>query len=126
MAGKIFVVGIIGLLLLFLFVPAVQNFGKRVLTTSEKITIQETAPGDSVRSAGRTLDLVTLLGFDAIPAILDPALVSADEAEAWMDPSEQVLALSINGDNRAYPIKMLSRHEIVNDVVGGKPIAVTW
>ena len=43
-----------------------------------------------------------------------------------MDGDEQVLGLSIDGDSRAYPIKMLSRHEIVNDVVGGKPVAVTW
>ena len=40
--------------------------------------------------------------------------------------AEQVQGLSVNGDNRAYPIRMLSRHEIVNDVVGGEPVAVTW
>ena len=83
-------------------------------------------PGDTTDTKERSLELVTLLGFDAIPAILDPEFVSAEEAEPWMDPSEQVLGLSINGDNRVYSIKMLSRHEIVNDVVGGVPVAVTW
>ena len=43
-----------------------------------------------------------------------------------MDADEQVLRLSINGEHRAYPIRMLSRHEIVNDVAGGVPVAVTW
>jgi hypothetical protein len=43
-----------------------------------------------------------------------------------MDPDERVIGLSINGDNRAYPLKLMSRHEIVNDTVGGKPVAVTW
>ena len=43
-----------------------------------------------------------------------------------MRPEELVIGLSINGDSRAYPINILSRHEIVNDVVGGKPVAVTW
>ena len=75
---------------------------------------------------GLELELITLLGFDAIPAILKPNLVSADEADSRMDPEEQVLGLSINGDHRAYSVPLLSRHEIVNDVVGGVPVAITW
>ena len=43
-----------------------------------------------------------------------------------MDDDEKVLGVSINGESRTYSIPMLSRHEIVNDVVGGVPIAVTW
>ena len=60
------------------------------------------------------------------PAILDPEFVTAQEASLEYDPEEEVLGVSINGEHRAYPIKLLSRHEIVNDVVGGVPIAVTW
>ena len=71
-------------------------------------------------------DIITVLGYDAIPAILEPNMVSIEEADEWMAPSEQVIGLSINGDHRAYSIPMLSRHEIVNDTVGGKPVAVTW
>ena len=52
--------------------------------------------------------------------------VSSTEAQAWMTPSEQVIGLEIEGETKAYPINMLSRHEIVDDVVGGKPVAVTW
>ena len=71
-------------------------------------------------------DIITVLGYDAIPAILEPKIVNIEEADEWMAPSEQVIGLSINGDHRAYSIPMLSRHEIVNDTVGGKPVAVTW
>ena len=71
-------------------------------------------------------DIITVLGYDAIPAILEPKIVNIEEADEWMVPSEQVIGLSINGDHRAYSIPMLSRHEIVNDTVGGKPVAVTW
>ena len=71
-------------------------------------------------------DIITVLGYDAIPAILEPEIVSAEEADEWMAPSEQVIGLSINGDHRAYSIPLLSLHEIVNDTVGGKPVAVTW
>ena len=71
-------------------------------------------------------DIITLLPFDAIKAILEPRLVSVEWAEQQMTDMEQVIGVSIGGEHRAYPIYMLSSHEIVNDVVGGKPIAVTW
>ena len=71
-------------------------------------------------------DIITVLGFDAIPSIDNPEFVSATEAEEWMAEDEQVIGLSINGDHRAYSIPLLSRHEIVNDTVGGKAVAVTW
>ena len=74
----------------------------------------------------KSLDIKTLLGFDAIPAILEPTFVDADEADEWFNPESLVLGLSIDGDHRAYSIPLLSRHEIVNDTVGGQPVAVTW
>ena len=74
----------------------------------------------------RDLELVTVLAQDAIPAITEPQIVRGPEAYAQMRPHERVLAVSINDDHRAYPLNILSRHEIVNDVVGGVPIAVTW
>lgn len=69
--------------------------------------------------------LVTLLPRDAIPAIDDPQFETAVQAQR-MTPGERVIALEINGDARAYPINILSSHEIVNDVVGGQPVAITW
>jgi hypothetical protein len=63
---------------------------------------------------------------DSIPAIDNPQFASADEAEQFLDPDELVIGVVINGDARAYPIPILSVHEIVNDVVGGEAIAVTW
>ncbi len=72
------------------------------------------------------LEIVTLLPYDGIPAILDPAFVSAEEAWYQYASDETVLGLSINGDHRAYSVPYLSSREIVNDVVGGVPVAVTW
>ena len=72
------------------------------------------------------LEIVTLLGFDAIRAILEPEFVDAAQADEWLDDDVPVIGVSINGDSRAYTVPMLSVHEIVNDVVGGEPIAVTW
>ena len=62
---------------------------------------------------------------DCIPAIDDPAFVPGDEADFLVD-DDLVLALEINGDARAYPANILNAHEIVNDTVGGEPVAVTY
>jgi hypothetical protein len=104
-----------------------------LIRTSEDVTV--VLRGESRSSLTLGIDptdtdspfqMVTLLGFDAIPAILEPEFATASEADAWMAPDEQVLALTINGESKAYSVPLLSRHEIVNDVVGGVPVAVTW
>lgn len=77
-------------------------------------------------AAAQDYEIITLLGFDAIPAILAPEFVDPSEARQWMAPDERVIGLSVNGDHRAYSVPMLSRHEIVNDTVGGEPVAITW
>lgn len=84
------------------------------------------APARQEQAQDQDYEIITLLGFDAIPAILAPEMVGADAADEWMVDNEPVVGVSINGDHRAYSIPMLSRHEIVNDVVGGQPVAVTW
>src|SRR5262245_11535582 len=63
---------------------------------------------------------------DGIPAIDRPAFVKPAEAAAWLVPKEPVLALEVKGDSRAYPLQILMWHEIVNDVVGGVPVTVTF
>ncbi|MGH7319407.1 MAG: DUF3179 domain-containing protein [Candidatus Rokuibacteriota bacterium] len=63
---------------------------------------------------------------DGIPAIDRPAFVTPAQADAWLTPKEPVLALEITGDARAYPLQILMWHEIVNDVVGGRAVAVTF
>ncbi len=73
------------------------------------------------------VEIVTLLPKDVIPAILDPKplLVPASEAKGVRD-ADQVLGATIGSESRAYPIPFLSWHEIINDTVGGVPVAVTW
>lgn len=62
---------------------------------------------------------------DGIPSIDDPKFQPvADETE--VKPNEPVIGLAINGDARAYPLRILMWHEIVNDTVGGEPVAVTY
>ena len=116
----------VALMLATILVPSFRQLVTKMFSNSETITLPVSARAASSASAGQEFEIITLLGYDGIPAILDPEFVDVDIADTWMDPDEPVLGVSINGDNRAYSIAMLSRHEIVNDVVGGEPIAVTW
>ena len=66
-------------------------------------------------------------GKDGIPALLSPKFMSSREAdEEFLKSGDRVLGLAVNGDARAYPIKILNWHEIVNDTVGGRPVVVTF
>lgn len=62
---------------------------------------------------------------DGIPSIDDPAFAAAHEAD-FVSDSDLVIGLNIDGDARAYPLFILVWHEIVNDRVGGTPVAVTY
>ncbi|MEM8619683.1 MAG: DUF3179 domain-containing protein [Actinomycetota bacterium] len=62
---------------------------------------------------------------DGIPSIDDPVFQTADSA-THLAPEAPVLALEIDGDARAYPLEVMVWHEIVNDTVGGVPVAVAY
>jgi hypothetical protein len=63
---------------------------------------------------------------DGIPPIDNPVFELIDLASLWLQEQSPVIALEINGDARAYPLAILTWHEIANDVVGGVPVAVTF
>ncbi len=81
---------------------------------------------DAITGETRARSIVTVLPRDAISAVTRPRFLTPEEAERWMSPSERVIGVEIGGEAKAYPINLLSRHEIVDDVVGGEPVAVTW
>ena len=62
---------------------------------------------------------------DGIPSIDDPSFVSASDVD-FLEENEPVLAVAVNGEARAYPVQIMTWHEIVNDTVGGLPVAVTY
>jgi len=75
-------------------------------------------PLDSIMSGG--------VPKDGIPSIDNPKFEPAQDRKDWLAPTEPVIGLEINGDARAYPLRVLTWHEIVNDTVGGQPVAVTY
>ena len=124
-SGYIIAFLLIALVLAVFLLPQIRQSVLKL--RSQQITIARTPgqggnSGDSVVS----LDIITVLGKDGIPSIDNPRFVGPGEADQQMLSFERVLGVSINGDHRAYPLNMLSRHEIVNDTVGGVPVAVTW
>ncbi len=64
-------------------------------------------------------------GRDGIPALNFPAIVPRFDGD-FIVPSARVLGIEINGEARAYPLFILWRHEIVNDVVGGQSVLVSY
>ncbi len=124
MAGKMgYIVALsLGVLVLAaIFMPQVRQLWLNLRADVVQIQVQSGSSQESL-----DLRIITVLGKDGIQAILDPQFISAAEAVSQMQPSERVLGVSINGEHRAYPLNLLSRHEVVNDTVGGKPVAVTW
>ncbi|NIP78452.1 MAG: DUF3179 domain-containing protein [Gemmatimonadetes bacterium] len=63
---------------------------------------------------------------DGIPALDDPVFVPIARADRWLEDREPVIVVEHDGDVRAYPYQILIWHEIVNDVVGGMPVVVTY
>ena len=62
---------------------------------------------------------------DGIPAILKPDFVPTAEA-GFLESLDDVIGVRIGKEARAYPIKILNWHEVVNDTINGVPIAVTF
>jgi hypothetical protein len=62
---------------------------------------------------------------DGIPALLKPKFVNAVKAD-FLSPEDQVIGVVLYGQPKAYPIKILNWHEVVNDYAGDTPIVVTF
>ncbi len=62
---------------------------------------------------------------DGIPALINPKHVAPDEAK-YLIPDELVFGVSIDGDERAYPLRIMDWHEMFNDVVGGRAVALAY
>lgn len=79
-------------------------------------------PGDEVIDGHPVADV---LAPDQIRALDQPPLVPAAQARGLAD-DEPVLGVVIGGEARAYSLRLLDWHEVVNDRIRGRPIAVTW
>ena len=74
-------------------------------------------PQDQVQSGGSDKD--------GIPALLNPEMISAEEA-SYLDDDDLVIGFEDRGRAKAYSHKILDHHEIINDRIGSKDIAITY
>lgn len=65
------------------------------------------------------------VGPRGIPALTDPGFVAAGDAEHLVEDAP-VIGLFVDGESRAYPLQIIDWHEMVNDVIGGTHVALTW
>lgn len=76
-----------------------------------------TVPAEQILSGGP--------GRDGIPAILNPHFIDASKAK-FLKGHDTVLGLIMNGKSRAYPIKILNWHEVVNDSIDGRKFVISY
>ena len=62
---------------------------------------------------------------DGIPALLQPRFVAPSQAK-FLEPDDRVIGVEIGGQARAYPIKILNWHEVINDTLNREPLVVTF
>ena len=63
---------------------------------------------------------------DGIPPLDQPNFTTVAQADGWLEAKEPVIAFELNGEAKAYPLQILTWHEIVNDTVGGVPVVATF
>ena len=123
---------VIGVIIVVLIIPAMSiNSGSiaNSITNTGSINPTSIAKADEEKKNNIVpLDRIVSGGPppDGIPSIDKPKFISIQDANKYLEDSELVLGLSINGDVRAYPLQILVWHEIVNDKVGDVPVAVTY
>ncbi|MBM3813061.1 MAG: DUF3179 domain-containing protein [Acidimicrobiia bacterium] len=63
---------------------------------------------------------------DGIPAIDRPRFDTVDEAARWLHPREPIMVVNLHGEARAYPLQVLTWHELVNDQIGDTPLLASF
>jgi uncharacterized protein DUF3179 len=83
------------------------------------------APPDA-RAAFDARELVDVLPPGRIAPITEPRFESTGSAGEWLKDAEPVVAVTVGTESRAYPLAILVWHEVVEDLLGGVPVAVTY
>jgi hypothetical protein len=104
--------------------PVFEHLGARRATPEFDLSQSTVASELTVRALAR----------DGVHVLNAPAMMSASEVDAANEAErgkllvadDRVIGISAGGEARAYPLRLLRWHEVVNDSIGGEPIAVTY
>ena len=111
--------------------PASACFGSQSVTAESQPRFLPARPHENPFDVTRHLVPLSEIqdsgvGRDEIIALSCARFSNRDHADKQLKNSEPVLGVSWNEDAKAYPIRILNWHELVNDSVGGRPILVSW
>ena len=98
-----------------------------LLLTSGMTLVAQTKNGFDLSGALVPVDEILSGGppRDGIPALTDPPFERVPAVD-WLKPGDRLLALEHGGVAKAYPIRILNWHEVVNDRVGSRAVAITY
>ncbi len=106
------------------------------LSPSQEITVepqrklipagQGQKPFDVTRHSIPLQEIHSSVARNAIPSLNHAEFLSADKADRLLKHSDRVLGVALNGEAKAYPLRILNWHELVNDSVGNSPVLVSW
>ncbi|MEO5930797.1 MAG: DUF3179 domain-containing protein [Candidatus Kapaibacterium sp.] len=106
-----------------------------ILATNHPLLPEEPPPAEAARVfrtdfSRHTVPYAEILSGgpskDDIPSIDTPRFVPVADADRWLRPNEPVILLDIDNDVRAYPVRIIIWHELVNDMVGGRPVLISF
>jgi hypothetical protein len=108
--------------------PAWLTAPALVVLVAAAVAAESGPNGFDLRHATIPLDEILRGGppRDGIPSIDAPRFEPVAAADAYLRDDDLVLSLVRDGDARAYPVRILDHHEIVNDDVGGTPVLVSY
>ena len=106
--------------------PSVYRWWKGEILSTLDERFREFLPEDGVEHTIRLEEIVWGgVVVDGIPSLDNPAVIRAHEAR-YLELDEQVFGVYLNGEARAYPLRIMNWHEMTNDVVGGQPFALAY
>ena len=110
------------------FIAAFLALGS-ITFAQRAIFVEENASTEDFRMENLNIPLWDIIqagpGKDGIPALSRPNFVSRKK-DNWMEPDEPVIGVYVNGVAKAYPVRILNYHEVVNDDFDGQAVAVTY
>ena len=122
---------VIALVLAFFFMNSTAQFTPSALQAIGVDLDRSSISVAEILSGGPPPQGIPALGFsgdwqDAASSSNEPSFVSQEEAAQWLGEMEPVIALVVDGTAKAYPLQILTWHEIVNDTIADRPVAVTF
>jgi len=110
---------IISVILIFIIIIFINKNNDEIIVEDSEVV-----PTDTQIILGKPR-IIPDVPKDAIPPLDFPKYLKVDEVD-FLEGNDIVIGIEINGDARAYPIRILNWHEIVNDNIGGKEVVITY